>query len=271
MSAVVNVAAPGSPRTAQSERLRVCSLGHGIVRREWAKCLWIARGSVSEVHEISTSLGVGRNLAAADEPEPPLICAARCLKNFDDGHGRVLAAYLIGHILAIVLALLWGTESTRPCRTFMNLSGKLSERRFDYRLSIGRCLGFSRRPGALRVFLYRCHSSGTAVMCSRSAPLARRWARNAPGPGISDGRPRPPVGEQSADRRSCSSPVSWAASATRKVRAFAPKCVIVRIRAGFKKSEQDDRWSFCLTAGTLCPANQERPCNDDRAGTTHRP
>ena len=24
-------------------------------------------------------------------------------------------------------------------------------------------------------------------------------------------------------------------------------------------------------AGTLCPANQERPCNDDRAGTTHRP
>ena len=22
---------------------------------------------------------------------------------------------------------------------------------------------------------------------------------------------------------------------------------------------QDDKWSFCLTAGTLCPANQERP------------
>jgi hypothetical protein len=21
---------------------------------------------------------------------------------------------------------------------------------------------------------------------------------------------------------------------------------------------QDDKWSFCLTAGTLCPANQER-------------
>ena len=38
-----------------------------------------------------------------------------------------------------------------------------------------------------------------------------------------------------------------------------------------QESEQDDRWSFCLTAGTLCPANQERPCNDDRAGTTHRP
>ena len=33
-------------------------------------------------------------------------------------------------------------------------------------------------------------------------------------------------------------------------------------RAGSKsrpqESEQDDKWSFCLTAGTLCPANQER-------------
>jgi hypothetical protein len=25
-----------------------------------------------------------------------------------------------------------------------------------------------------------------------------------------------------------------------------------------RKSVQDDKWSFCLTAGTLCPANQER-------------
>jgi hypothetical protein len=25
-----------------------------------------------------------------------------------------------------------------------------------------------------------------------------------------------------------------------------------------RKSEQGDKWSFCLTAGTLCPANQER-------------
>ena len=33
-----------------------------------------------------------------------------------------------------------------------------------------------------------------------------------------------------------------------------------------RKSGQDDKWSFCLTAGTLCPANQERPCQDDRAG-----
>ena len=29
-------------------------------------------------------------------------------------------------------------------------------------------------------------------------------------------------------------------------------------RAGLKKSERDDKWSFCLTAGTLCPANQEK-------------
>jgi len=25
------------------------------------------------------------------------------------------------------------------------------------------------------------------------------------------------------------------------------------------KSAQGDKWSFCLTAGTLCPPNQERP------------
>jgi len=26
-----------------------------------------------------------------------------------------------------------------------------------------------------------------------------------------------------------------------------------------RKSGRADKWSFCLTAGTLCPANQERP------------
>jgi len=31
------------------------------------------------------------------------------------------------------------------------------------------------------------------------------------------------------------------------------------IRSRSRKSAQDDKWSFCLTAGTLCPANQERP------------
>ena len=25
-----------------------------------------------------------------------------------------------------------------------------------------------------------------------------------------------------------------------------------------QESAQDDKWSFCLTAGTLCPTNQER-------------
>ena len=25
-----------------------------------------------------------------------------------------------------------------------------------------------------------------------------------------------------------------------------------------RKSAQDDKWNFCLTAGTLCPTNQER-------------
>jgi hypothetical protein len=25
-----------------------------------------------------------------------------------------------------------------------------------------------------------------------------------------------------------------------------------------RESEQDDKWNFCLTAGTLCLANQER-------------
>jgi hypothetical protein len=25
-----------------------------------------------------------------------------------------------------------------------------------------------------------------------------------------------------------------------------------------RRSAQDDKWSFCLTVGTLCPANQEK-------------
>jgi hypothetical protein len=31
-----------------------------------------------------------------------------------------------------------------------------------------------------------------------------------------------------------------------------------RDKSWSRKSEQDDKWSFCLIAGTLCPANQER-------------
>ena len=30
------------------------------------------------------------------------------------------------------------------------------------------------------------------------------------------------------------------------------------LKSWSQESEQDDKWSFCLTAGTLCPANQER-------------
>jgi hypothetical protein len=30
-------------------------------------------------------------------------------------------------------------------------------------------------------------------------------------------------------------------------------------KSRFRKSAQDDKWNFCLTADTLCPANQERP------------
>ena len=35
----------------------------------------------------------------------------------------------------------------------------------------------------------------------------------------------------------------------------------VELESRLQESAQDDKWSFCLTAGTLCPANQERPCN----------
>jgi hypothetical protein len=31
-----------------------------------------------------------------------------------------------------------------------------------------------------------------------------------------------------------------------------------RMESWSRKSGQDDKWSFCLTAGTLCAANQER-------------
>ncbi len=34
---------------------------------------------------------------------------------------------------------------------------------------------------------------------------------------------------------------------------------IVLRKSWSRKSEQGDKWSFCLTAGTLCPANQEKP------------
>ena len=38
----------------------------------------------------------------------------------------------------------------------------------------------------------------------------------------------------------------------------APSIGLVVDESWFRKSAQGDKWSFCLTAGTLCPANQER-------------
>jgi hypothetical protein len=34
---------------------------------------------------------------------------------------------------------------------------------------------------------------------------------------------------------------------------------IIAIESRSRKSAQGDKWSFCLMAGTLCSANQERP------------
>jgi nitric oxide reductase large subunit len=44
-------------------------------------------------------------------------------------------------------------------------------------------------------------------------------------------------------------------------KAFAAKeeNVLLACKSRSRKSAQDDKWSFCLMAGTLCPANQERP------------
>jgi hypothetical protein len=36
------------------------------------------------------------------------------------------------------------------------------------------------------------------------------------------------------------------------------QCPIALDESRLRKSAQDDKWSFCLTAGTLCPTNQER-------------
>jgi hypothetical protein len=34
--------------------------------------------------------------------------------------------------------------------------------------------------------------------------------------------------------------------------------VLAHVQSRSRKSAKGDKWSFCLTAGTLCPANQER-------------
>jgi hypothetical protein len=45
------------------------------------------------------------------------------------------------------------------------------------------------------------------------------------------------------------------------VRALDPKRAAdeyIKSKSWSRKSAQDDKWSFCLTAGTLCPTNQEK-------------
>ena len=50
-------------------------------------------------------------------------------------------------------------------------------------------------------------------------------------------------------------PPAYAASPTRTVGPRASFGAHSRDQSRPQESEQDDKWSFCLTAGTLCPAN----------------
>ena len=43
----------------------------------------------------------------------------------------------------------------------------------------------------------------------------------------------------------------------RETKAEADIAKVLKSRS--RKSAQDDKWSFCLTVGTLCPSYQERP------------
>ncbi len=58
--------------------------------------------------------------------------------------------------------------------------------------------------------------------------------------------------------------VKFCAETLKHVRKIPPKnkqgsfTITVSSKRRPQESEQDDKWSFCLTAGTLCPANQER-------------
>ena len=65
----------------------------------------------------------------------------------------------------------------------------------------------------------------------------------------------------------CQTPCLWSCHVQENTWKYLPIMVVV---AGFlgwhwyqesrsRKSAQDDKWSFCLTAGTLCPSYQERP------------
>jgi hypothetical protein len=49
----------------------------------------------------------------------------------------------------------------------------------------------------------------------------------------------------------------WCTRSTRR-RGSGGGVTAPRDESRLRKSAQDDKWSFCLTAGTLCPANQEK-------------
>jgi hypothetical protein len=43
------------------------------------------------------------------------------------------------------------------------------------------------------------------------------------------------------------------------IKTFSATVEAKEAKSRSRKSAQGDKWSFCLMAGTLCPANQERP------------
>ena len=61
-----------------------------------------------------------------------------------------------------------------------------------------------------------------------------------------------------AHRRTCQGRRAQSRSLVRRRIEGITRAFVRRLESWPQGSEQDDKWSFCLTAGTLCPANQER-------------
>jgi putative ABC transport system substrate-binding protein len=53
-------------------------------------------------------------------------------------------------------------------------------------------------------------------------------------------------------------PMTEALKAVTAATSTIPIIFMISDESRSRKSAQDDKWSFCLTAGTLCPTNQER-------------
>jgi FAD binding domain len=120
-------------------------------------------------------------------------------------------------------------------------------------------------PGSLP-FCTSGHYDRTAHTYGKSYPeLARGLAR--------DYASAPDVVAYPRDENEVAAVLDWAGSADATVTPFGGGSSVAGgvEQRWSRKSAQADKWNFCLTAGTLCPANQERPCQDDHAGTTHRP